>query len=79
MHLQANVGHMRIAGVTAQEGRSYYGKRGVESQRPDGRRIAARGVGWWRLGLNWPRVVAVCLRAVPARCSRLAAVGRIIP
>ena len=52
-------------------------KRG-QSHRPEGKRIAARLGGWWRLGLNWRRVVAVCLRAGwPARCSRLAAVGRL--
>ena len=38
-------------------------KKRVQSHRPEGRRIAARLGGWWRLGLNWRRVVAVCLRA----------------
>ena len=57
---------MQSAGlVAAREGRGYYDEKGVQSHRPEGRRIAARGGGWCCLGLNWRRVVAVCLRAGP--------------
>ena len=62
--LTLRVWHMQSAGpVAAREGRGYYGKKRVQSHRPESRQIAARGGGWWRLGLNWRRVVAMCLRA----------------
>ena len=49
--------------MAAREGRGCYVKKGVQSHRLEGRRIAARGGGWWRLGLHWRRVVVVYLRA----------------
>ena len=63
--LTSRVWHMQSAGpVAAREGHGYYGKKKrVQSHRAEGRRIAARLGGWWRLGLNWQRVLAVCLRA----------------
>ena len=44
--LKSRVWHMQSAGlVAARDVRGYYGKKRVQSHRPEGRRIAACGVG----------------------------------
>ena len=77
-----SVAHAEFAAagsVAAREGRGYYDKKCVQSHRREGRQIAACGGGWWRLWLNWRRVVAVRLRGGSTRCSRLSVVGRLHP